>query len=472
LLAVFMLSGGAGLVLEVVLQHELARVFGVSALATATVLAAYMGGLALGAWVLGRLADRARAPVRLYALLEAGIAAYALAVPRVVGGLTHLFAWLCHGMSAASPTVGVARFGLAVLATLPPTFLMGGTLPTLSRALQLARPSSEERGVAGLYTANTAGAALGAAACSYALLPGLGLSGALTVGAGLNLLAGVLAWTLLSSPAAPAIPAASGEGEPARAARWVLALAAWSGLATFAYEVAWTELLALVVGSTAYAFGLMLAVLLAGLALGAAWAWSQPDSQVSVTTLGLIQVLVCVFVAISLPIWAGVPVAFVKVAPWATTFAARELARALAATTLLLPPAALLGAFFPVLLREASRRGDAGSAVGGVLAVNTLGAIAGSLLTGFAVLPALGARGVLVALSLGGGAVAAACFAGRRRLQIAALACAGLPWVMPRWDLQLLSSGANIYFVLPGYMRGTLAWSAESLEGGWTTVLA
>lgn len=463
-LLAFTASGAAGLIFEVAAQRMLARIFGVGAYASATVLASYMGGLALGAWLLGRRADVTKSPLRLYAGLELGIALYAVAMPFLMEAGSQLFVSLFRG---AEPGQGLVLGRLAFAAALLtiPTVLMGGTLPVFARALVA---SSKGRGspVATVYTANLLGAALGAALAAYVLMPGLGLRGTLMVGAALNLTAAVAALLLARSWSAFAQDT---EGAPATVARpTLLAWSFWSGLFTFALEVTWVHLLAIVVGNSAYAFGVMLSIFLFGLTLGSGWAARRAEA--SLTQISRLQFAAAIALAVTFPLWDRVPVLFVLVGDLITSFAGRELFRAAICLYLLLLPAVILGAVYPLLLKLASQAQRAGAAVGGLAAANTLGAVAGSLLTGFVVLPALRSEGMLRLLATL--AVAGALLAARsKRLALAAPVVLAAIWLTPSWNLARLAAGSNVYFDDRGYGDGEVLWARESVEGGLTSVV-
>ncbi len=461
----FIASGAAGLVFEVALQRSLTRVFGVSAFATSTVLAAYMAGLALGALLFGARAERARNPLRLYAGLELGIGACAAVLPVATPLLVGVFARMLQGTPEGAPKLFVARFVIALVVTLGPTLLMGGTLPVVARAL--VRESLDTHVVGRLYLLNLVGAAAGAAVAAYGLMPALGLSGTAWVGAGLNVGAALLALTLSStSGAAPLTPSLSptrGEGALLPAA----ALA--SGLITFAIEVGWFQLLAVVVGCSAYAFGLMLAVFLVGLVLGSAWVARQPDERIDFSLLGRVLLLATGAFVLTLPLCDAVPRLFVTSGGVVTSFAGRELIRALACVEVMLLPAAALGAVYPLVLRLAARRSDVGRAVGRIAAANTLGSVLGSLGAGFLLLPAVGTRGVIVTVAVACAILSTLWLKGRQRVAPAVLGA--LVLVMPGWNMVRLGSGANVYFTETPYSQGELVWSRESVASGLTTVV-
>ncbi|MBL8920820.1 MAG: fused MFS/spermidine synthase [Myxococcaceae bacterium] len=465
----FVLSGAAGLVFEVALQRSLTRAFGVSALATSTVLAAWMAGLALGALLFGRLADRTPSPLKLYAYLEIGIAVCAAAMPFIVPMAIEGFASLARGRTLDDPLVRVGLFVMAFGITLAPTLLMGGTLPPVARALAtkggLANGDGE---IARLYTANVLGAAIGAGLGSYVFLPGIGLSASMWLGAVFNVAAAVLGfWLAGRVPAPPERPL--DEKSAARAPWTLLGLSAWSGLATFVAEVTWFHLLGAVIGTSAYAFGLMLALFLVALTVGSAWVARQPEEKVKPALLGSVQAAIALSMVLTLPLWDKSSALFVVAGNFVTSFAGRELVRALVAAQLIVVPAAILGAVYPLTLRLGARTGSVGQAIGGLAAANTAGAISGSLLTGYVLLPALGSRGTLFVVV--GGCVGLAVLLADRRAKLLAAAAAGIALLLPAWNLASLASGANVYFTETPYYHSKVEWARESVSSGITSVV-
>lgn len=464
----FVVSGAAGLVFEVALQRSLTRAFGVSALATSTVLAAWMAGLALGALLFGRLADRSKAPLKLYAWLELGIALCAAVMPFVVPVAIDGFASLARGRTLDDPLVRGGLFVMAFGITLVPTLLMGGTLPPVARALaSKSELASGDGDIARLYTANVLGAAIGAALGSYVFLPGIGLSASMWLGAGFNVAAAGFGFWLSRRVAVP--PLAPESTSSQRAPFSLLALAAWSGLATFVAEVTWFHLLGAVIGTSAYAFGLMLALFLVALTLGSAWVSRQPDAKVEPATLGKVQALIALSMVVTLPLWDKSSALFVVAGNFVSSFAGRELVRAVVAAQLIVIPAAILGTVYPLALRLGARTGSIGQAIGGLAAANTLGAIGGSLLTGYVLLPSLGSRGTILVVVAG--CVGLALLMADKRSKLVAGAAAVIAVVLPAWNLSSLASGANVYFAETPYYHSQVVWSHESVSSGITSVV-
>ncbi len=466
----FFFSGCTGLIYEVLWTRSLTLVFGNTVYAASTVLAAYMGGLALGAWLLGRAADRSGRPLLLYAVLEAAVGFSALLFPVLLQMSVPVLQWLYRGGHGG--LLAAVRFALAFGYLLIPTAAMGGTLPVLARLMTRAETSG--RTLSWLYGINTAGAVAGTVWSGFWLLPGLGLSGTRNLAVGLNaaiaLVAAVVGWRLVRSPSGASagrpvpLPAEEGEPEGGRfATPVVLAAYLLSGAFALALEVLWTRSLLLVFGSTVYSFATMLALFLAGLALGSALMGAVVQRFPNpLLALGLVEGGVGLVTLVSIARFNGLPSTFLDALirhglNWSSYLSAKILI----AGGVLLPVALLFGATFPLVARLQVRRASrVGGDVGLLYASNTLGAILGSVLAGFVLLPAWGLQRSLslVALSaLGLGTVLAVLRRpGERLLPRAAfsalLLAAGVvsAAVAKPWDEKLLSAG--VYFRPTDYM--------------------
>ena len=268
----FFASGLASLADEVVWFKLLDLTFGVTTLATATLLAVFMAGLGLGsAWTARRAPGVAR-PMFAYGLVEAGIGLFALATPLLFSAVDAAYVAGYRAAGGAPAALFAVRFVLSALALLPPTFLMGASYPLLSR-----RVETDGRGIASglLYAVNTAGAVAGTALCGFWAIRRIGVHATLVASACLSLAVAVAALLASSGSAEPGeqeTAPAGGPPDAAPAERAALAAAAITGVAALADEVLWTRVLVLHLGSSVYSFSLMLAVYLAGVVLGTAWA--------------------------------------------------------------------------------------------------------------------------------------------------------------------------------------------------------
>lgn len=439
LLLCFLLSGFAALLYQTVWTREFSFVFGTSELAIASVLSAYMAGLALGAALAGRLAARIRRPVLAYAVLELLIAVGALLVPLGIRGVSRVYLSHLGGLEAPPETLGLttALFHLAgtFVVLVPCTALMGATLPLLARH---AVHRDEQIGprVGTLYAVNTAGAIAGTLCAAFLLLPELGLRRTVYVGAACNGLVFVAAALLARAGAAPS---PSREPEVARF-HWILPFIAVSGAVSFLYEVLWTRLLGQILGGSTHAFATMLASFLLGIALGSAVAARFARTRAGAAVgFAWMQIATAGFAWLAFLGADGLP-------DWARLLGATARTPApgiLLGGAFLLPFTLCIGATFPFAVRAfAEHAEDAALASARVYAWNTVGSIVGAVLAGFALLPLLGLEG---ALALGVGtnfalAAGASLLAAPRRRWAAAAAAIGCVAVIvvprqPPWEL-------------------------------------
>ncbi|HVY44930.1 MAG TPA: spermidine synthase, partial [Minicystis sp.] len=261
----------------------------------------------------------------------------------------------------------------------------------------------------------------------------------------------------------------------------LIGLAVASGFLVFAAEVVETHLLALLIGNSAYAFGLMLAVFLVCLALGAARAASF-SKRYGERALGRGLAIAALAIAVTMPGWDQVPRLFAAAGGHVTSFAGREVVRAVAALVILALPTYWMGTTFPLLLARVAARADVAAEVGRLTVANTIGTIAGSLVTGYALLPLFGSQGTLRAIAVMFGAAALLVLprapgAGNRGMRLAGGAPEVLPvgvalalaLLLPRWDLARMTNGANVYFGA-GPRPDAIDFVREDVHGGVTTV--
>jgi spermidine synthase len=483
--ALFLVSGAAGLVDQVCFSKYLSYIVGATAYAVSAVLAAFMTGLTVGAVIGGRLSGRVRRPLAAYGFAELAVGGAVALTPAAFAALTPLYVHAARAAQGSLATLSVLRWGVAMLLVVIPTIAMGATLPLVAASLGGRDGSGpderkREQRLATLYAVNTLGGAVGAIAGAYVVLPALGLSKTVYAAASASAVAGVVALLLArrteeaASPdaAPPSRRGEASEGFTAAAAE-LGALAFLSGFLVFAAEVVSTHLLAVIIGNSAYAFGLILAAFLACLFIGAALAprLSRHLGDAPLATSLGVTALAC---AVTLPFWDDLPFAFGGLGEYVTTFAGREAMRALVAFGILALPATCMGLTFPLLLQRAAASTEIGRFVGRLTAINTVGAVTGALATGYVILPKLGSEH---SLALVGGvfaasAVGTALRAGPSRRR-AALACAALSAgtlvASPRWDVARLTAGTNVYFDKTKPPEALLH-VREDVHGGITTV--
>ena len=482
LVIIFGLSGAAALLYEVAAVRTLTNVFGGMADAVATVLATYMVGLSLGAFIGGRVADRVANPIRLYAIAEGVVALTVVLLP--FGADLAIDAYVAAVRGGLGPAGSLAfRVGLSAVLLLPPTLAMGATLPLLV-AHWMRRDPDAHRAVPRLYGANTLGAAIGVLAGTYLILPVLGIFKTLLLVAGLDLTAALVAMNLAREDAAPdpsaefaPMPIGVELGpDPVRRPKLLLLAVFLGSFTLFALEVQWTHVLAVVVGNSVYAFGVMLFSVLVGLAVGGRSAENVPSAR-RAAVLVRDAALFAAAVGFGLLLWGQVPALFHVLGFSVHTFAGRETVRFLICVTMLVPPCFLSGRIYTLAMAAyAGRASGVGRRVGRLSAASTVGAVVGSLSGSFLVLPGLGSElGLRV---LGGGLLLCALIYGaavlldaRGRI-VCALTAAGAAMLLglaPSWDIQAITNGANVYFHAQ-WTEGDTIYVHEDKHGGLTTV--
>jgi spermidine synthase len=386
--AIFLLfigSGCAALIYEIVWFQLLQMVIGSSAISLGILLGTFMGGMCLGSLLLPRLISARRHPMRVYAALEAGIGVLGLLILFGMPLIGRVYmAWAGTGVVSI-----VLRAIAAGICLLPPTVLMGATLPAISRSVKATPEGVSWLGF--FYGGNIAGGVAGSLAAGFFLLRVYDVLVATLVAAALNAVVAAVAWVLSgrTSYSAERVQVSAAIGSR----NWSVYLAiALSGLTALGSEVIWTRILSLHFGATVYTFALILAVFLVGLGVGStSGAVIARDTASPRWALGWCQLLLCGAVAWaaymnteSLPYWPINP--SISTSPWYTL--QLDLVRCF---WVVLPGALLWGASFPLALAAvASTEQDSARLAGGVYAANTVGAIAGSMITSFVLVPWIG----------------------------------------------------------------------------------
>lgn len=405
----FFLSGACGLIYQVVWSRMLTHVFGSSVLAVSTVLAAFMGGLALGSYCLGKRGDRISNPLRGFAFCELGIAVSALLLLPLLSHLSPLAVWMTRGLAQFPILYGFARLLFALLLLVVPTTLMGATLPFLCRHL-IGRVDSAGHTIALLYGTNALGAIVGALAAGFVLIGHIGTHATVLLAVGLNLGIGAFGWwlSLCSVGAASATTSAKVEA-PApssyqrRLQHLLMGCFALSGVTSLAYEVLWARALVFYVGNSTYALSTMLAAFLLGIAGGSYLVVVFIDRlRRPMLWFGCIQLGIGISAALIMPLLIylmsleGVRQTLDGSGPIVSNFWRFGIS-----FLLMLVPTALIGMTFPLVGRIVLRSLAHTSAdVGRMYAINTLGNIVGALLPAFILLPLLGIQKGVWAMAL------------------------------------------------------------------------
>jgi spermidine synthase len=488
LLFFFFLSGMSGLIYQIAWVRQASLTFGVSVYAYSTVLGAYMIGLALGSYVMGRRIDANVRPLRTYAILEVGIALLAVMSTYLLTSLNGLYAAFSHTVESGLGSLTMLRLTLSIVVLTPATFMIGATLPIMSR-VYATRSGQVGRDVGRLYLFNTIGGALGCLFAGIYFIRFLGLRETIFLGATLNLLVALGTFLLARftsrrrldeeqltpsdrvSGEAHSMPgryvrvspdvAVSGIGR--RVLSYVVAAYAVSGFVALGYELVWARILYIHTAHAVYSFSLMLAVYLFGLAVGSATGtWWLRRRQATLIQFGILQLSIGLLAILIFFVFA-----------WLPTLQADLLAEytvpyeLFIAFITLFPPTLLMGMLFPVVssLYTRERPADVGLRIGTVNALNTLGAILGSLGVGFVLIPLLGLRNTSISLSMVNFAL------GVGALWLAARHRPRLRWVsLPVAGVAV----AATLIVPPGVYLGSYAGAVDNLifykEGVETTV--
>jgi spermidine synthase len=431
---IFVLSGAAGLIYEIVWARQLVLVFGNTTQAVSAILTGFFGGMAIGSFVGGRLADRVRSPLRLYGLLELALVVVVLATPITFELLHEVYRGGYAALREQPHLLALLRFGLALAALGPATVMMGITLPALTRHLS-AGESHLSVAFGRLYAANTVGAIVGTLASGFVLIEVFGLTGALIVGVTCSAIAGVIALVLAARRGAPATGTGTGAatepprppqdrtaGRPAPRPTLALAIAFVSGLTSLGYQVLWTRLLAAGTGGSTYVFTLILAQFLVGIALGALL-----FGLISRRLRSPIGLLAGSQIAVALLALAGLVFVISRPPEFDPSNALGTLRLLYGAVLFVVLPATIvMGLAFPAssaLLED--RDGRVATATGRLLAANTVGAISGTFLIPFFVIPAIGSPMAVVLLAFINAATGIALAATRLKHPVARLGIGG-----------------------------------------------
>src|SRR5438128_634280 len=419
-------SGCAALIYEIVWFQLLQVVIGSSAISLGLLLAAYMGGLCAGSLAFSRFVPRRIHPLKVYAALELGIGIFGLLVLFGLPIVAHLYV---EGATEGFPGL-VLRGIVAGACLLPPTLLMGGTLPAIARWLETTTQGVSRIGL--LYSSNVAGAVFGCLIAGFYLLRVYDMAVATYAAVGINLALGLASFVLSTRIHHADTGEDTNPVQPARGVRrrrvgFVYIAIGISGLAALGAEVVWTRLLSLLLGGTVYTFSIILAVFLCGLWLGSsAGAFAARRVSYPVMALAACQILLVLSIGwtayaltYSLPYW--------PVDPWLSLNPFFNFQVDLVRCVWAIFPATLLwGASFPLALAAAAEPGeDPAKLSGEVYAANTAGSIVGALAFSLFLIPDLGTRGsqqLLIGLAAAGAIAAAISAMGNRTIRSAVVA--------------------------------------------------
>ena len=422
---VFVVSGAAGLIYESIWSRYLSLFVGHSAYAQIIVLVIFLGGMSLGALLVGPRSARLRQPLLWYAAVEALVGIVGLLFNVVYVDVSDVAYDRIFPALAGGWALVVVKWLLASLLILPQSILLGTTFPLMSAGVIRLVRDRPGRVLGLLYFANSLGAALGVLVAGFVLLDRVGLPGTLVSAAVLNLVAaaGVVATLWLTgapwragdglassetrealSVPAGSVLANSSQNPGSTPAVLLLVVAFGTAVASFIYEIAWIRMLSLVLGSATHSFELMLSAFILGLAMGAFWIRNRADRiRDPVAVLGLVQWIMGALAIATLPLYMA---SFGWVASLLDTFKQTDagyrgflVARYGICLLVMLPATFCAGITLPLITKilmrtEGAVRGE--RAIGAVYGLNTLGSIAGVLLAGLLLMPVLGLKLLLI----------------------------------------------------------------------------
>lgn len=472
LAAIFAVSGAAGLIYESIWTRYLGLFVGHSAYAQVIVLVIFLGGMSLGAFVVGEYSARLANPLAWYAGIELAVGVIGFAFHDIFVAVTgaaydHWFPALAGGAGHT-----VVKWAIASLLILPQSVLLGTTFPLMSAGVLRLRARRTGHVLSLLYFANSIGAAIGVLVAGFELVQNFGLPGTLVVAAVLDFAAALAVWALLRlgtvTENAPPVTADAPlpVGEDTRAlGRLLLLVSFGTALSSFIYEIGWIRMLSLVLGSATHSFELMLSAFILGLALGALWMRRHADRFADpVRALGVVQWVMGALAVATLPLYLETfrISSFLIQALDRTDegYAVFGVARYGLCLLVMLPATCCAGMTLPLITRTLLLAGSGERAVGRVYGVNTLGSIVGAALAGLVLLPLIGLKplllvGALLDLALGALLVAHAWRRGGEWPRFAALGATATAALLllvtgfAHFDRGWLASGVYRYGVLP-----------------------
>lgn len=413
LLLLFVLSGVAGLIYQSIWSHYLGLVLGHAAYAQALVLAIFMGGMALGAWLASRWSQRLRHLILAYAVIELAIGVMGLAFHGLFVAYTDFSQQTVLPALSSASAAHLYQWVSASLLILPQCVLLGATFPLLSAGLLRVQEEGTGEVLGGLYFSNSIGAAAGALLTTFLMLPSIGMPGTILVAGALNILVALIAWGVSKALVArhervveaPASSVVGDSDEIRRLSKILLASAFITGATSFVYEIGWVRLLNQALGTTVHSFELMLAAFILGLAFGGLWIRQRAKRITDVIAYaGGAQILMGVSALLSL-------VAFSQSFHW-VGWMMQALARtdggyvlfniggAVVSLLVMFPAAFFAGMTLPLFTLALLNKGAGEQAIGRVYAANTLGAIAGVVFMMHVLTPLIGIRLAVILAAL------------------------------------------------------------------------
>jgi predicted membrane-bound spermidine synthase len=407
LFAIFVVSGFTGLIYESIWTQYLKLFLGHAAYAQSLVLAIFMGGMALGSWLVARYCSRMRQLLWAYLLVEALIGVLGMLFHRVFVSVTEISLTQVIPALTSAFAINAYKWSLAALLVLPQSVLLGMTFPLISGGIIRRWPERPGETLSILYFTNSLGGALGVLVSGFVLIAAVGLPGTILTAGLLNMALALGVWLMVRRQSEPPALAPAGSASPLpsstidAAGRWFVLAAGVMGAASFMYELGWIRMLGLVLGSSTHSFELMLSAFIFGLAFGGLHARKRIDQLAEPEVyLGWIMLAIGALAALTVPagnlMFNFMAWALATFTRTSDGYVAFNIVSQSIAMLIMFPAAYLSGMALPLLTRALMRRGAGEKAIGTIYSVNTLGAIAGVLLAVHVLMPLIGVKGVIL----------------------------------------------------------------------------
>ncbi len=410
----FILSGAAGLFYESVWSRYLGLFVGHNAYAQVIVLVIFLGGMALGAMIVGRITERIKEPLFGYAMIEFAVGLVGLFFQDIYVGVTNWAYMTVFPATAGSVMLTVSKWGIAALLILPQSILLGATFPLMSAGALRRIRRDPGRTLSILYFANSLGAAIGVLVAGFYLIRTSGLPGTILAAVILNFIVAIGAMVAMKYHPAAESAAAEASGPEAQRSpaltasglglgtihRLLLWTALGTAVASFVYEIVWVRMLSLALSSATHSFDLMLSAFILGLALGAFWVRGRADRFANpLRVLGIVQLCMGVLALATLPVyfhafgWVGTLLrAFARTEPG---YAGFNIARYGICLLVMLPATFCAGITLPLITRTLVSGGVGERAIGQVYSWNTFGSIIGVAVSALILMPLVGLKALL-----------------------------------------------------------------------------
>ncbi len=402
--SIFVLSGFAGLIYQSIWSHYLKLFLGHAAYAQTLVLAIFMGGMAIGAWITSRYSTRWKNLLLTYALIELIIGIAALFFHSIFDqSIQYAYGQIIPSIDSVFG-VTLFKWSLSSALILPQSILLGMTFPLMSAGIIRRFPEKPGAQIAMLYFSNSIGAAIGVIVSGFFLIELVGLPGTIKTAGIINILLAIIVWKLVKdhqSTESESILNANKRGVNLQFYTTLCLIALLTGTASFIYEISWIRMLSLVLGSSTHAFELMLSAFILGIALGGLWIKRRIDSLANSTlTLANIQIMMGIMALLTLPLYGNT----FELMQWILGIIPRSdfgyslfnLSSQAIAMLIMMPTTFLAGMTLPIITHALIKEGGGEKSIGAVYAANTFGAIIGIFFAIHIGMPTLGLKGLIV----------------------------------------------------------------------------